>query len=34
MDYVISLGNNPDQLTVRFATDDDWFLVAVAFENN
>lgn len=32
-DYVITLGNNPDQITVRFATDDDWFMVAVAFEN-
>lgn len=32
-EYVITLGNNPDQITVRFATDDDWFLVAVAFEN-
>jgi CheY-specific phosphatase CheX len=33
-EYVITLGNNPDQITVRFATDDDWFLVAVAFENS
>jgi len=33
-EYVISLGNNPDQITVRFATDDDWFMVAVAFEKN
>jgi chemotaxis protein CheX len=32
-EYVITLGNNPDQITVRFATDDDWFMVAVAFEN-
>jgi chemotaxis protein CheX len=32
-EYAISLGSNPDQITVRFATDDDWFLVAVAFEN-
>jgi chemotaxis protein CheX len=32
-EYVISLGNNPEQITVRFATDDDWFMVAVAFEN-
>lgn len=33
-EYMISLGNNPDQLTLRFATDDDWFLVAVAFDAN
>lgn len=32
-EYVISLGSNPEQITVRFATDDDWFMVAVAFEN-
>ena len=33
-EYVISLGSNPDQIAVRFATDDDWFMVAVAFEEN
>jgi chemotaxis protein CheX len=32
MEYIISLGSNPDQVAVRFATDDDWFMVAVAFE--
>lgn len=32
-EYVISLGKNPDQISVRFATDDDWFMVSVAFEN-
>jgi len=30
-EYVITLGNNPDQIAVRFATDDDWFMVSVAF---
>ena len=33
-EYVITLGNKPDQIAVRFATDDDWFMVAVAFEAN
>ena len=33
-EYVISLGNNPEQITVRFTKDDDWFLAAVAFDNN
>lgn len=33
-EYVISLGSKPDQIAVRFATDDDWFMVAVAFEDN
>lgn len=33
-EYVISLGSNPQQIAVRFATDDDWFMVAVAFEEN
>ena len=33
-EYVITLGSNPDQIAVRFATDDDWFMVAVAFEEN
>ena len=31
-EYVITLSNNPEQISVRFATDDDWFMVAVAFE--
>lgn len=33
-EYVITLGNNPDQIAVRFATDDDWFMVAVALEDS
>lgn len=33
-EYVIRLGNNPDQIALRFATDDDWFMVSVAFDNN
>ena len=33
-EYVISLGSNPEQIAVRFATDDDWFMVAVAFEES
>ena len=33
-EYVITLGSNPQQIAVRFATDDDWFMVAVAFEDN
>jgi chemotaxis protein CheX len=33
-EYVISLGSNPQQIAVRFATDDEWFMVAVAFEEN
>lgn len=33
-EYVIALGSNPQQIAVRFATDDDWFMVAVAFDNN
>ena len=33
-EYVITLGSNPAQIAVRFATDDDWFMVAVAFEEN
>ncbi len=31
-EYVISLGNTTDHIAVRFANDDDWFLVSVAFE--
>lgn len=33
-EYVITLGSKPEQITVRFATDDDWFMVAVAFDEN
>lgn len=33
-EYVISLGSNPQQIAVRFATDDDWFMVAVALEES
>ena len=33
-EYVITLSKNPDQIAVRFATDDDWFMVAVAFGDN
>jgi chemotaxis protein CheX len=33
-EYVISLCNNPNQIAVRFATEDEWFMVAVAFEEN
>lgn len=33
-EYVITPGNKPDQIAVRFATDDDWFMVAVAFESD
>jgi len=32
-EYVITLGSNPEQIAVRFAACDDWFLVAVAFES-
>jgi len=31
-EYVISLGSHLEQIAVRFATDDDWFMVAVAFD--
>ena len=31
-EYVISLGNNSNQVAVRFAADDHWFMVAVALE--
>ncbi len=31
-EYAITLRNNPEQIAVRFTTDDDWFMVAVAFE--
>lgn len=33
-EYIITAHNNPNQLAVRFATDDDWFMVSVAFEND
>ncbi len=33
-EYMITLGTNPDQIAVRFATDDDWFMVAVAFDSD
>jgi chemotaxis protein CheX len=33
-EYFTTLNNSPDQIAVRFATDDDWFMVAVAFENS
>ena len=33
-EYVITLSNNPDQIALRFATDDDWFMVVVAFVEN
>jgi chemotaxis protein CheX len=33
-EYVVSLNNKLEQFAVRFATDDDWFMVAVAFEEN
>jgi chemotaxis protein CheX len=33
-EYAITLGNNPNQIAVRFATTDAWFMVAVAFEKN
>jgi chemotaxis protein CheX len=33
-EYIITLGNNSNQIVLRFATDDDWFMVAVAFDNN
>lgn len=32
-EYFITLNNNPEQISVRFATDDDWFMVSVAFES-
>lgn len=31
-EYVIALGSTPEQIAVRFATDEDWFMVAVAFD--
>jgi len=33
-EYMITLGTNPDQIAVRFATDEDWFMVAVAFDRD
>lgn len=34
MDYVVSLGTNTEQIALRFAVGEYWFVVAVAFENN
>jgi len=31
-EYIINLGNNPNQIVVRFGTEDAWFMVAVAFD--
>lgn len=31
-EYIISLGSVPEQVVLRFATDEDWFVVAVAFD--
>jgi chemotaxis protein CheX len=31
-EYIVTLGSNPEQIMLRFATDDDWFMVAVAFD--
>ena len=31
-EYVITLCNNHNQIAVRFATEDDWFMVSVAFD--
>lgn len=33
-EYVIAPASIRDQIAVRFATDDDWFMVAVALEGN
>jgi chemotaxis protein CheX len=33
-EYMVKLISHPDQVTVKFATENDWFMVAVAFENN
>lgn len=33
-EYFIKLGNKPEQISLRFATNDDWFMVSVAFDNN
>ncbi|KAB0666178.1 chemotaxis protein CheX [Oryzomonas japonica] len=31
-DYYVNAGNNLDTLTLRFATDEDWFMVAIVLE--
>jgi len=31
-DYVVSSGNNLENITLKFATDDGWFLVAISIE--
>jgi len=31
--YAISLTNKPEAMALRFASDEDWFMVAVALEN-
>lgn len=31
-EYVVTLGSKPEQITLRFAADEEWFLVAVAFD--
>lgn len=33
-EYVISLGSKAEQITLRFATDKEWFMVAVAFDDH
>ncbi|NVN89739.1 MAG: chemotaxis protein CheX [Desulfuromonadales bacterium] len=33
-EYIVTPHNNPNQIAVRFATDYDWFMVAVAFESD
>jgi len=32
-EYVVTAGNENDTLTLRFATDEDWFIVAITIEN-
>ncbi len=33
-DYVISAGNALDTITLRFATDEDWFIVSITLQND
>lgn len=33
-EYVISLGSKPEQIALRFAADNEWFMVAVAFDDH
>lgn len=33
-DYVVTAGSENDTMTLRFATDDDWFIVAITLEND